>query len=187
MKRVLLTLCMVLPTIFIMASEKFTIGKYTFKIFPPTKVELYEADKSILSANISPTITYQGVTYRVMGIGDRAFYYCSKLTSATIPNSVKNIGWGAFEYCSSLISIAIPNSVKSIGNSAFEGCTSLTSITIPNSVTSIGWGIFWGCKSLTSIKYAGTKEQWKKIELNGGWAEKSSIEVVHCTDGEIRF
>jgi hypothetical protein len=87
----------------------------------------------------------------VTSIGERAFYYCSSLTSVTIPNSVTSIEGYAFYGCSSLTSVTIPNSVTSIGERAFEGCSSLTSVTIPNSVTSIGSDAFAYCISLTSI------------------------------------
>ena len=87
----------------------------------------------------------------VTGIGWRAFYYCTSLTSITIPNSMTSIGDGAFSACTSLASITIPDSVTSIGERAFSGCTNLASITIPDSVTSIGKLAFSGCTSLTSI------------------------------------
>ena len=79
------------------------------------------------------------------------FSRCKKLTSVTIPNSVKNIGFQAFFQCSSLTSIIIPDSVKKIGESAFESCSDLTSITIPDSVTSIGNSAFSYCSSLKSV------------------------------------
>jgi hypothetical protein len=63
-----------------MAGEKFTIGKYTFEITSATEVELEEVDKSVSSVNVSPTITYQGTTYRVTSIGNGAFADCSFLT-----------------------------------------------------------------------------------------------------------
>ncbi len=100
---------------------------------------------------IPESVTYNGNTYSVTSIGERAFYGCSDLTSITIPNSVTSIGGYAFRDCSGLTSITIPNSVTSIGNSAFYGCRGLTSITIPNSVTSIGNSAFDGCSSLTSV------------------------------------
>ena len=87
----------------------------------------------------------------VTSIGSRAFFYCSDLTSITIPQSVTTIGSSAFYKCTSLTSITIPDGVTSIERSTFGGCTRLTSVTIPNSVTSIGISAFHDCNSLTDI------------------------------------
>ena len=90
---------------------------------------------------------YDGVTT----IGWGTFDGCSKLESATIPNSVTNIKNYAFRGCSKLSSITIPNSVTSIGEYSFDGCSHLTSITIPDSVTSINQGAFQNCTNLTEV------------------------------------
>ena len=103
------------------------------------------------SVTIPEKFTYEGVEYSVTSIGSSAFYYCSGLTSVTIPNSVTIIGNDAFYKCSGLTSVTIPNSVTSIGEDAFSGCSGLTSVTIPNSVTYIGSYAFHNCSGLTSV------------------------------------
>ena len=95
----------------------------------------YDSYSGIVS--IPASVSYNGKTYSVTSIGERAFYYCSGLTSITIPDSVTSIEHYTFQDCSGLISVTIGNSVKSIDYGAFDGCSSLTSIEIPNSVISI--------------------------------------------------
>lgn len=60
--------------------------------------------------------------YTVTSIGMHAFSY-KRLTSVTIPDSVKSIGAYAFYSCTNLTYITIPDSVISIGNSAFSKTT----------------------------------------------------------------
>ena len=122
---------------------------------------------------IPDKVTYDGKTYSVTSIGEEAFYDAVRITSITIPGSVKSIGLRACCGCSRLKTVTIlgnglesigagafangpistiniPNSVTSIGNSAFKGC-SFTSITIPNGVTSIAEDLFMNCYYLTSV------------------------------------
>ena len=101
---------------------------------------------------IPESVTYNEDTYSVTSIGNGAFWYCSSLTSVTIPNSVTSIGDYAFSGPSSLTSVEIPNNVTSIGDYAFWDCSSLTSVEIGDSVTSIGDYAFNGCSSLTSVE-----------------------------------
>lgn len=83
-----------------------------------------ESDK-IADAVISPTITIRKKNYKVVKIGDSAFYDNYYLESVTIPDSITAIGECAFKNCISLTSIFIPDSVKIIGKEAFSDCDSL--------------------------------------------------------------
>ena len=139
--------------------------------------------KSILStfittAIIPASVEYNSVTYSVTSIGDRAFSWCSGLTSVTIPNSVTSIGDYAFDGCSGLTSVTIGNSVISIGEFAFYECTGLTSVTIPNSVTSIGKGAFFNCTGLTSPVYNTHVFAYMPTSYSGAYTIPDGIESI---------
>ena len=101
----------------------------------------------------------------VTSISAYAFGECTDLTSVTIPGSVTKICEGAFKFCTSLENITIPDGVKTIELKTFESCKSLENIIIPKSLTFISADVFLGCRSLTDIYYAGTEEEWSKVEV----------------------
>ena len=101
------------------------------------------------------SVTYDGKTYQVTGIGDYAFEGCTGLTRITIPSSVTYIGDAAFSNCG-LVTLTIPNSVTTIGWFAFSYCNALSSVTIGASVTSIGEYAFTSCPNLNSVTCLGT-------------------------------
>lgn len=83
-------------------------------------------------------------------VGDYAFYYCTKLKSANLPNAT-SLGQNSFNGCSMLESAKIPNAV-SIGQSAFGGCSVLESVEFPNA-TSTGNSAFGSCYKLKSVSF----------------------------------
>ena len=111
----------------------------------------YGTTKPLGILEIGSTVTHDGRIYNVVSIGDYAFIHCTRIVSASIPNSVTHIGNNAFGSCTGLSSVDIPNSVTSIGEWAFANCTELSSVTIPNSVTNIGEFAFYLCSGLTSV------------------------------------
>jgi hypothetical protein len=64
----------------------------------------------------------------IQTVGDQAFRHCAGLTSVSLP-AVTSIGREAF-FCTGLTSLSIPASLLSIHAQAFNGCTNLTSISV---------------------------------------------------------
>lgn len=95
-----------------------------YEINTETKeAEVISGDTKYTGSIVIPsTFTYEGVEYKVISIGDRAFYE-SDLGYVEIPNTVKSIGKEAFWYCQNLHYLTIPESVNSIGENAFRNCT----------------------------------------------------------------
>jgi len=107
-------------------------------------------------------------------IVERSFMYCTRLTSITIPDSVKILGKlpsgggdeGVFHGCSSLASVifGVSSGLTLITSSCFTGCSVLTStIKIPDVQQFLPPGCFNGCSlmksftipsGITSISYA---------------------------------
>lgn len=167
-----------------------------------TKAKTAEVTKKSTSGQYSgdfvipSTIEYEGVECVVNSIAKDAFFFCEKLTSVSIPNSVTSIGACAFQQCTSLKSITIPEKVETIEKYTFAGCSNLDEVNL-SSVTTINLSAFSSCKSLTSILFPKTIKTinqkafydcskldsviimdiaaWCKIEFGGGALRSASV------------
>lgn len=72
----------------------------------------------------------------VVGIGDYAVAYCTKLTSGIIPNSVTNVGDAAFASCTNLARIYFQGNALGVIASAFNGDFNTTVYYFPGTT---GW------------------------------------------------
>lgn len=123
---------------------------------------------------IPSTVTYNGQTYSVSSIGERAFYNCGGLVSVTIPNSVSSIGNNAFYLVRNIVyaGAAADSPWGALCVNGYDeghlvyadssmthlaGCSSAAiSVSIPNTVVSIGSYAFSGCSGLTSVSIPNT-------------------------------
>ena len=111
-------------------------------------IELKCLNAEEISGELTVPSTVDGKT--VFSVGGDAFRD-SKITSLTIPNSVKKIGYNAFERCTNLSKIDF-GQVESISFDTFSNCTALKEITIPKTLNDAGLsGAFIGCTNLKSI------------------------------------
>lgn len=100
--------------------------------------------------NIPATVTFNNVTYDVIGIGDHAFSECHNLEGVTLPSSIKHIGFGAFSN-SNIEELILPEGVETVGAAAFYNCYNLTELCFPSTVTSLGENMFYKCSSLKKV------------------------------------
>lgn len=112
----------------------------------------------------------------IKSIADYAFHGCSSLTSVKLPAGVTSIADHGFWDCTGLISVTIPGSVKSIGDYAFKGCSSLTSVRLPDGVTDIGDGAFFGCRSLSAVSLPESVTRIGKKAFS--WCERLTSAVI---------
>ena len=73
------------------------------------------------------TVEYDGITYTVKGVGNRAFEGCDDLRKVTISEGIYKIGAYAFYYCGNLERVILPSTLENIdgSNPVFEGCSKL--------------------------------------------------------------
>ena len=96
-----------------------------------------------------------------------------------IPSWVTSIGERAFSYCSSLTSINIPSSVESIGYFAFYNCSDLKTVRFKGKMPpSIGYQIFDGISGLKVYVPHGALEAYKNA-LGGKVYNAEIIEEIH--------
>ena len=143
---------------------------------------------------IPSNVTYNGRSYVVSAIGERAFDSCEGLTSVVIPNSVRSIDYCSFRKCTGLTSIEIPDGVQTIGGLAFA-FTGLQSVAFGKNVQSIGDASFSFCNDLVSValpnslKKVGSNsfeycEGLKSVSLGSGVTSIEDGAFLNCTSLE---
>lgn len=125
------------------------LGEATFATteFPMDFARKTNLQEIALPRNI---LTFASDTY------SGAFYNCTNLKRATLPEGLTAIGANCFRECSKLESIDLPATVGSLGNLAFYNCKALTAIVIPEGVETIPRSLFANCSALTSATLPST-------------------------------
>ena len=102
--------------------------EYTVTYLNPTK-------KTLKNAKIPATASYNGISYKVTAIADKAFAKNKKLKSVTIGANVETIGASAFAGDGKLKKIIVQTSVlKTVGKKALNGIASNCKIKVPKNM-----------------------------------------------------
>ena len=118
-------------------------------------------DSAFMNANITNIDMSQTSITR---IGKRAFYECDRLSTVSLPSTLKTIDMFAF-YKIPITSIDLPDHLQIIGQGAFDVCKNLTSIRIPESVTEIGHAAFEWCISLTHVVLPSSRPKMRETSF----------------------
>lgn len=127
-------------------------GSMQFKV-DGSEVTLIKMTGKGTKASIPGYVKYNGKSYKVTKIGNKAFYKNTKLKTVTIPSTVTEIGNKAFYGCRKLTKVTIPKNVKVIGGKAFYGCKKLTKVTVKSTkMSAVGKKAFAGISKKAVIK-----------------------------------
>lgn len=139
--------------------KKFVVNGNTYKVVSAAKktVSLVKAKKNVKTLKVPAKVSKNGISYKVVSIGNNAAKNAKTLTKLSIGKNVTSIGTKAFYGCKKLTKVSGGENVKKIGAKAFMNCTKLKSITIGKKVTSIGNAAFYGDKALTKVTVKATK------------------------------
>ena len=142
-----------------------------YRILSDSTVEVYGLAYDYMpdEVEIPTSVSFCGVTFSVVAIGDAAFEGCSSLSNITLPEGITRIGDKAFYACTSLSSITFPSTLSSIGSEAFMECHTLSE------ATSMSTNIVIGTDCFTNIPYddavlhviVGTKKRY----IYTGWGQ----------------
>ena len=124
--------------------------KREVEVIAPPNGFYSSADYPYGSVPISSKVYYDGCSYRIVGIADRAFYRFKNLKKLTLYcKHLRYIGNEAFFGCDSLSKVRMAcDSLTTIGDKAFSGCNVSTILRLPASVKNVGKGAFKGVHNL---------------------------------------
>lgn len=164
------------------AVQSFTIGQLQYKVTAANEVMITGVtDKTPEYFDIKPSVTYEGTTYNVTAVGERAFYECSNLVRfqpERVKMPLKTIGKEAFLGCGKLTNLLLGSTLETIGDGAFIRCSSLQNLEIPAGVASIGEGVFDECVKLANIAVNSANRHY--TSSNGALYNKDKTILLVC-------
>lgn len=120
----------------------------------------------------------------ITSLGSGAFSNCNNLSNLDFEKlNVTNIEIDTFNNCKKLSSFTVPETVKDIKDRAFYGCIGLSEFEIPATVIKLGQDVFSGCSNLTSLTIPYVNENNKLSTICGSSVVKN-LKTVHFLNAE---
>ena len=121
----------------------FTVNKINYKVVSVENktVEVAPSSDASGAITIPNEVQHCGDSYTVEGIGKNAFNQNNKVTSVSLPNTIKHVDYCAFYKLT--ISMRLPSSLEVIGSYAFA-FNKFADLTLPSKLKEIGDCAFQG-------------------------------------------
>ena len=91
------------------------------------------------TVTIPSHVTHDGHTYAVTAIANKAFSKCLYVQQVEIPSTVKEIGDSAFYFCSRMTSATLPEGLTAINDFTFDHCYSLKHLPVAERFATSTW------------------------------------------------
>ena len=163
--------------------SEFTVNNIKYKVLSleDRTVEVAKNPNASGAITIPSNVPYLGFQFTVVGVGAEAFYH-SKITSISLPNTIKSVGYDAFNELRISMSLpsslekvesrafrknifedlSLPSGLKEIGSAAFAfAVVKSKRATIPSSVIAIVGNVFYD--SVKEIKVSDSNPAYKSI------------------------
>lgn len=163
----------------------FKVSGLTYKITKTGTGRSVSLTKGASGAAVSvpSKVTYKKRSYAVTSVAAKAFYNNKKLTTITIPASVKTIGTQSFANCIKLKKVNGFTKVTAVGKQAFYKCKALTqigskasTITLP-AVQKLYSGAFQNCSKIGRITISSKSLKAVESKAITGINKKTVIRV----------
>ncbi len=109
------------------------------------------ASQYIGELTIPRTVRYNNKVYTVTGIGSKAFYNATRLTSVTFPSEINTIGNFAFEKCVNLKRVVFSGRISKLGEGIFFGYTSISNVSLGSDWVAVNLKMFMWSDRLEEI------------------------------------
>ena len=137
------------------STRQYGLGEAAFAyVGLPSHIEIPDRISVIPEAAFRGCKTLTSVKfprYYLREIGNSAFFECTSLQEAVIPDTVTRIGGCAFADCVKLEVLKLPEKLKQLDPAAFASCPHLTEIIIPYGITCIPLNTFSRCAGLVCV------------------------------------
>lgn len=156
-----------------------------------TRVELLkDTEKELPALNIIPDRAFDGDRYNVKGmeaitfeegldfIGEKAFYYQTKIIELNMPNTLREIGKEAFYMCKSVINLNFKygSQLEILRTKCFGNMANIDRVVITSDVFSrYGNGPFANCDRLKSVEFPNINDPSK---VPHGYSEEEDEDEV---------